>query len=913
MSDRPELPTIVRATAAAATPADAPGWHRLPVPEVLARLDSAPHGLAEAEAAARLARHGPNRLTPPRPVSALQRFLRQFTNPLIAVLIPAALVMAALGDLVDAAVVAGVVLINALIGFIQEGRAEQALAAIRDMLSPQAGVVRGGQRHTIPAEHLVPGDVVWLASGDRVPADLRVLQAKGLEVQEAALTGESLAVAKHSAPAAADAALGERHSILHSGTLVARGQGQGVVVATGDRTELGRIGRLLADTQSGETPLIRQIGLFGRWLTIAILALGAATFGVGVLVRGFSVAEMFAAAVGLAVAAIPEGLPAILTITLAIGVTRMARRNAIIRRLPAVETLGAVSVICTDKTGTLTRNEMAVRTAVTAGGRFQVSGDGYDPAGRVTGPGAGGDALLRDLARAVLLCNDAALDHGAEGWRVEGDAVDGALLAFAARAGLDRVAETARHRRLDGIPFESDRAYMATLNRAPDGEAMAYVKGAPETLLARAAAVLTPDGARPLDRDAWRRSMDALAAEGQRLLAVACKPLPGAETLVPGDVEDGLLLLGLVGLIDPPRAEVPAAVAECGRAGIAVKMITGDHGVTARAIGAQIGLQAGLQAGLQGGVITGPALDRLDGDGFDRAACDHAVFARATPEHKIRLVEALRRAGHIVAMTGDGVNDAPALKRADVGIAMGAKGTEAAKEAGDMVLADDNFATIVHAVEEGRTVFDNLRKALIYVLPTSFGEAGTIVVAVLLGMAMPITATQILWVNMVTAVTLSLSLAFDPADRDLMDRPPRPRDVPLLSGFLVWRIAFVTMLMVAGCAFIFADALAAGRPEATARTLVVNALVLFEVAYLFNCRVLVAAAFTRAALFGNPIALWAVLAVLAAQLLLTYAPPMQALFATTPLTGADWLRLTLLAVLLFLLVEGEKGLRRRLG
>ncbi len=904
MTRRSSAPPGTKAPGTNAAGTDTPAWHALSAAEAVGRMDSSHEGLSGPEAAARLERHGPNRLTPPPKVSALRRFLRQFGNALIAILIPAAAVMALIGEYVDAAVVLAVVVINALIGFVQEGKAEQALDAIRDMLSPQAAVLRDRERRTVRAEELVPGDVVLLAAGDKVPADLRLIEVKGLEVQEAALTGESLSVAKSTEPVAHGAALGDRVSSAFSGTLVTRGAAKGLVTATGDATEIGRIGALLSKTEQSETPLMAQIGSFGRWLTAAILGLGAGTFAVGVLLRGYSAVEMFQAAVGLAVAAIPEGLPAILTITLAIGVTRMAGRKAIIRRMPAVETLGAVSVICTDKTGTLTRNEMTVRTAITATARWTADGVGYAPEGALTdadGRRPEEDALLLDLARCGLLCNDAQILRRDSTWTLEGDPVDGAILALAGKAGLDARTELSLQPRVDAVPFESDRAYMATLNAPVDGDATAYVKGAPEAVLARCSHALGPDGPQPIDRARWAAEVECLAREGQRVIAAAVKDMPDADQIEPRDLDGGLLLLGLFGLIDPPRQEALDSVRLCAEAGIQVKMITGDHAVTARAIGEAVGLK--------GGVIAGPELDRLDEDGLARAALENAVFARATPEHKIRLVDALRRDGRIVAMTGDGVNDAPALKRADVGVAMGAKGTEAAKEASDMVLADDNFATIVRAVEEGRTVYDNLRKALIYVLPTSFGQAGIIVIAVLAGMVLPITPLQVLWVNLVTAVTLSIGIAFDPSEAGIMRRTPRPPTVPLLSGFLLWRIGFVTSLMVAGCLWVFIDAMGEGRPLAEASTLVVNALVLFEAAYLFNCRSLYAHAFRRETLFGNRYTLLTVGAVLLLQLGFTYLGPLQAVFGTAGIGAGDWLELAGLAAVLFLIVEVEKWVR----
>jgi len=896
-----------------AAPAPAPAadvpWHALPAEATAARLASPPEGLTAAEAAARLARVGPNRLTPPKERPAWLRFLKQFDNILIYVLLGSCALALVLRHWTDAGVILGVVVVNALIGFIQEGKAEQALAAIRGMLSPQAIVLRGGEALTVPAEDLVPGDRVLLASGDRVPADLRLERAKGLRVQEAALTGESVPVAKDVAPVATDAALGDRAGMAYAGTLVAQGQGTGIVVATGDATEIGRIGHLLASVQTLTTPLLAQMAVFGRWLTVLILVLAALTFAYGSLVMHEPWQDMVLAAVGLAVAAIPEGLPAVMTITLAIGVTRMARRNAIIRHLPAVETLGSVGVVCSDKTGTLTRNELTVQTVVTTAATYAVGGSGYRPEGDIHRDGAlvdpAAEADLPTLARAALLCNDAALhrDPGGE-WTLTGDPTDGALLAFAMKAGADPAEELGRCPRRDAVPFESEQQFMATLHHDHAGHGLIVLKGAPERVIARCETELRDGAPAPLDHARWTARAAELGAEGQRVIALAIRRTPLSQSeLNLADLEEGLTLLGLCGLIDPPREEALRAVQACLAAGITVKMITGDHAATAGAIGRRFGLT--------GGVVTGPELDRMDDAAFADAAHANGVFARTTPEHKLRLVTALQAAGRSVAMTGDGVNDAPALKRADVGVAMGRNGTEAAKEAASMVLADDNFASIVHAVEEGRTVYDNLRKTILFMLPTNGGQAMVILLAVLTGTTLPITAVQILWVNMVTAVTLGLALSFEPPEPGVMARPPRPQDEPILARFLVVRMLLVMALLVTASFGFFHLHLARGDSLEAARTMAVNALVVGEIFFLLNARAILAPVLSVKALFGSrPVWLSIGLMVLL-QLAFTYAPPMQALFGTAAVGWQDWALMAGAGLAIFLAVEAEKAFARR--
>ncbi|MEQ8964784.1 MAG: cation-transporting P-type ATPase [Azospirillaceae bacterium] len=896
--------------------ADRETWHALDPDAALGALESTRDGLAEAEAAARLQRHGPNRLPAGQRRGPLERFARQFHNLLIYVLLGSAILSAALGHGIDAAVILAVVVINAVIGYVQEGRAEQALQAIMGMIDPKAMVLRDGRRETVAADRIVPGDVVAIEAGDRVPADLRLIRARGLKVDEAALTGESVPVEKAQDAVDAAAPLADRTSMAFSGTFVAAGQGLGVAVATGPGTELGRVSALISAVDVLKTPLIRQMDGFARQLTIAILAIAALTFLFALFVRAYPAGEAFMSVVGLAVAAIPEGLPAIMTITLAIGVRRMAGRNALIRRLPAVETLGSVSVICSDKTGTLTRNEMTARSVVTAEGALAVSGAGYAPHGGFTPAGAeaeidpAGDPLTVGLVRAGLLCNDAELRQAEEAqadetWRVVGDPMEGALMTLALKAGLDPELERKRFARNDEIPFDTRHRFMATLHHGHEDGSFVLIKGAPERVLAMCAAERGADGDRPIDAEAWHRRAEALAADGQRVLAFAAKPArAGQQDLHFEEVEQGAVLLGFVGFIDPPREAAIAAVADCRRAGIRVVMITGDHAETARAIARQLGLAE------DPAVLTGRDLEALDPEVLRRAARETSVFARTTPEDKLRLVEALQADGSTVAMTGDGVNDAPALKRADVGVAMGVKGTEAAKEAAEMVLADDDFASIVAAVREGRTVYDNLMKVIAWTLPTNGGEALTIIAAIAFGLALPVTPVQILWINMITAVALGVTLGFEPTEPGAMRRPPRPSGRPILTGTLLWRIVFVSGLFVAGAFGMFAFAEARGLPVETARTLVVNTLVVMEIFYLFSVRYVHGGSITRAGILGTPAVLAGVGTVVAAQLAFTYLPWLQVIFDTRPVGAVEGAAVLVVGVVLLLVVEAEKAAMR---
>ena len=886
-----------------APPRDDAPLHALPPDAALARLETAETGLSSAEAEARLKRHGPNALPGVKPRPAWLRFLLHFHNMLIYVLIAAAAITAWMEHYVDTVVILAVVVVNAIVGFVQEGRAEAALSAIRSMLAPRASVLRDGRRVGVDAAELVPGDIVLLESGDRVPADLRLLSARGLRIEEAILTGESVPTDKSTEATPPDVALAERHGMAFSGTLTVAGAGQGVVVATGTATEVGRIGTLLGGVEQLTTPLVEQMDAFARWLTVLILVVAGLVLAFGYFLEHLAFDEVFMAVVGLAVAAVPAGLPAVLTVTLAVGVRAMAARNAIVRRLPAIETLGAVSVICSDKTGTLTRNEMTVATVALATGEHVVEGDGYAPHGHIRhADGAETDpATVAAIARAALLCNDAALHEDGGRWRAEGDPMEAALLAFAGKAG--QTAEGWRRR--DVLPFDSVHRYMAVLAEGPKG-ARVLVKGAPEKLLGMAADQAGADGAESLDRAFWQAEADRIAARGQRVLALA-EAEPSGEGLDPKALDGRLRLLGLLGLIDPPRPEAVEAVAICHDAGIRVKMITGDHAGTAAAIGRQIGLANPDR------VLTGVEIDGMDDTALADAVETTDVFARTSPEHKLRLVTALQADGLTVAMTGDGVNDAPALKRADAGIAMGRKGSEAAKEASELVLADDNFASIAAAVQEGRTVFDNIRKVISWTLPTNAGEAATIMVALLFGLALPVNALQILWINMITAVTLGLALAFEPTEAGTMLRAPRARGEALLGPELVWHCIFVTLLFLAAAFGVYAYAIDRGDPVPLARTMAMNMIVVLEVFHLFFIRNIHGTSLTWAAVRGTKPVWLCLFIVVLAQLAITYIPVLNVAFGTAPMDLMDGALIVGLGVVFFVILEVEKQIKLVLG
>src|SRR5215831_16976525 len=885
-------------------------WHAIPADEVVKRFaTSGEKGLDAGEASRRLQKYGPNRLPEGKKRRPFMRFLSQFNNILVYVLLGAGFIKLMLNLWVDASIIFGVVILNALLGFIQEGKAEKALESIRNMLSAEARTLRGGETRMIPAEELVPGDIVLLESGDKIPADLRLVDAKNLRTEEAALTGESVPADKNTEAVSTNATVGDRECMAFSGTMVVSGRATGVVVATGSETELGRINQLLAGVSALETPLLRQIKTFGYAITAVIAVVGVLVFAYGKWVKGMDFVELFQAVVGIAVSVIPEGLPAIITITLAIGVQRMAQRNAIIRRLPAVETLGSVSRICSDKTGTLTLMEMMVASAVTAEAAYQVTGNGYAPDGEVKKDGkpSGTEPVLALMGRVSLLCNDAELFHEDGAWKVNGDPTEGALYPFATKLGMDRQVEQAESPRIDSIPFESEHKFMATLHKSADGKEFLLVKGAPEVILEHCDRQQTVSGqSAPLDRAHFSQASDKLACQGERVLAFAWLENPAVTTgsLAPADLPKNLVLLGLIGLLDPPRKEAIEAVHECHGGGIRVTMITGDHKITAAAIAKMLGIGDGKTA------ITGAEIEELNEAALQEKVGNVDVFARASPEHKLRLVKAIQANKQIVAMTGDGVNDAPALKKADIGVAMGIKGTEVTKEAAGMILADDNFASITAAVKEGRTVYNNIEKAILFMLPTNVAQALVIAVPIFIGFTMPITAPQVLWVNMVTSVALGLVISFEPHELDVMNRPPRAVDRPILTGFGIWRVVFVGLALLGVTLWAFFWAKSWDASDDLARTIAVNALVIGQVFYLLNSRYKLDSSLSLRAHLGNPYLPLGIGAVVVLQLLFTYAPPLQALFHTASMPLRLWPPLFLAGLLFFLVVEAEKFILR---
>jgi len=881
-------------------------WHALSADEAVKRLaTSREKGLDAAEATTRLQKYGPNRLPEGKKRSPFMRFLAQFNNILVYVLLGAGFTKLMLSLWVDAAIIFAVVVLNALLGFIQEGKAEKALDSIRNMLSAEARTVRGGETRMLPAEQLVPGDVVLLESGDKIPADLRLVEAKNLRTEEAALTGESVPAEKNTDAVSGNATVGDRECMAFSGTMVISGRATGVVVTTGSETELGRINQLLADVSPLETPLLRQIKKFGYAITAVIAVISVLIFSYGHWLGHLGFVELFQAVVGIAVSLIPEGLPALITITLAIGVQRMAQRNAIIRRLPAVETLGSVSRICSDKTGTLTLMEMMVTSAVTAESAYEITGDGYAPEGEVKqgGKPAGDAPVLALMGRVSMLCNDAELFQEEGAWRLEGDPTEGALYPFATKLGLDRRAEQAAAPRIDAIPFESEHKFMATLHKAADGAEALFVKGAPEVILEHCdRQQMAASQPAPLDRAHFLQESDRLAAQGERVLALAWIDNPDvkAGSLGPADLPKTLVLLGLVGLLDPPRKEAIEAVKECHGGGIRVTMITGDHKITAAAIAKMLGIGDGKTA------ITGAEIEKLDTATLQERVRDVDVFARASPEHKLRLVKAIQANKQIVAMTGDGVNDAPSLKKADIGVAMGIKGTEVTKEAAGMILADDNFASITAAVKEGRTVYNNIEKAMLFLLPTNVAQALVIAVAIFFGFTMPITAPQVLWVNMVTSVALGLVICFEPHEIDVMQRPPRAVDRSIVTGFGVWRIIFIGLALLAYTLLAFFWIKSQGASDALARTVAVNAITIGQAFYLLNSRYLLDSSLSLKAHMGNRYLPLGILAVVILQLLFTYTTPFQAMFGNEAIPLWVWPRLLAGGLVFFLVVEAEK-------
>ena len=893
-------------------------WYSESVESVTEGVRSDAHrGLSGDEAARRLQDDGPNSLPEASRPGPLMRLLRQFHSPLIYVLIVAGVVTFLLEDYLDTWVIGGVVIINAIIGFIQEGKAEAALDAVRGLLADHAVVIRDGKTIDALAKDLVVGDLITLESGSKIPADARIVSSNNLAVAEALLTGESVPVEKNSAEVPEGKPLGDRSSMLYAGTLVTTGAATALVVATASNTELGKIGTLVDDVGVVKTPLAKRLDTFALQITAAILLIGGTSFAYGYFVLDTPATELFLSVVGLAVAAIPEGLPAIVTIVLAIGTRAMASNGALIRRLPAVESLGSVSIIWSDKTGTLTQNEMTVASVVTSTGRYVVEGTGYGPdgaflddSGDKSGDNSGelspaADEQLMTLIRAGVLCNKAEVSQDPSGeWTAVGDPTEAALLTLGMKAGVSRSELLAGTPLIDQIPFESERRFMATLHdHQESGDRVAWVKGAPERIIDMASSLW---GGGDFDADFWHEAATGLARKGQRVLALAGATYGPSEGFADDLTIESLAFIGLVGVIDPPREAAKQAIAACQTAGVRVKMITGDHTVTASVIGEQLGLDAKDP-------LSGQEIDYLTDRELTERLETTDVIARANPEHKLRLVTLSQRSGYQVAMTGDGVNDAPALQAADIGVAMGKKGTDAARGASDLVLTDDRFETIEHAVERGRVVFDNIKKSMAFILPTNLGEAGIILVALFAGWLMPITASQILWVNMVTAVTLSLALVVERAERGLMARPPRPANEPLITRRLLERIIFVGVLLMGATLAVFWWQLLSGASIEQARTAAVTMLVVAEIWYLFNARRFTQTGLSAETFVGNRIALLAVSVLVLLQLGFTYLPFMNQLFGTVPI-GVDIWAVTIAAgAAIFLLVEAEKWLWRKRG
>ncbi|MEB7277205.1 cation-transporting P-type ATPase [Enterobacter asburiae] len=882
-------------------------YYQQTVDETLSNIHSTLEGLSGTEASDRLQQHGENALPQKKGKPAWLRFLAHFNDVLIYVLLVAALLKLFMGHWVDMFVILGVAIINALIGHIQESNAEKSLQSIRNMLSSEAVVVRQGNHETIPTTALVPGDIVVIRAGDRIPADLRVIEAHNLRVEEAILTGESTVVEKNSDALSGELPLGDRYNLLYSGTTVSSGGGKGVVVATGGETELGHINQMMSDIEKHRTPLMVQMDKLGKTIFITILVMMVALFVFSLLFRDMPVSELVLSLISLAVAAVPEGLPAIISIILSLGVQAMARRKAIIRKLPTVETLGAMTVICSDKTGTLTMNEMTVKAVITADTTYRVEGDSYEPVGNIhpvddpTPVSVTQGSLLERYLRTIDLCNDSQLIKDEQGlWKITGGPTEGALKVLAAKIPLPPLDTEMRSK----IPFDSQYKYMSTLYLLGDEEVI-LITGAPDVLFRLCQYQQTNDGLQPFDQPYWEGKIEEYAREGLRMVAAAWKPArEGQRELDHPDLNDGVILLGIAGMMDPPRPEAITAIADCLQAGIRVKMITGDHPQTAMSIGQMLGIGNAASA------ITGRELEAMDDRQLSDAAQQYDIFARTSPEDKFRLVQALQSKQEVVGMTGDGVNDAPALKRADVGIAMGIKGTEVTKEAADMVLTDDNFATIASAVHEGRRVYDNLKKTILFVIPSNIAQALLIIIALLAGNLIPLTPVLILWMNMATSATLSFGLAFEAGEKDIMNRPPRKANLHVMDGYAIWRVVFVG-LMIAISAFVLEAWLQPrGYSAEFIRTVLLQTLVTAQWFYMLNCRVNDGFSLSKGLLANKGI--WIVSGVLLAlQLLIIYAPFMQMLFGTEALPFRYWVITFLIGFVMFLIVEAEKVLTRR--
>ena len=888
-------------------------WHAMKVEDLIQALKTGQQGLSEEEAKHRLEEIGPNEIREIKKITPLEIFLRQFKSFLVIILLIATAISAFLGELNDALVIAIIVLLNAVLGFAQEYRAERSMEALKRLTAPKARVIRDGADVEILAKELVPGDVILFKTGDKVPADSRLIEAMNLQVNEAPLTGESLPVEKTIDTMEEGMLTAEKKNMIFMATDVTYGRGKAVVVATGMNTEVGKIAEKIQTAPPRQTPLQIRLEQFGKWIGLTCLIISAIVFLTQIL-RGQPLLQMFITSVSLAVAAIPEGLPAVVTASLAIGMQRMAKRNAIIRKLSAVETLGCATVICSDKTGTLTRNEMTVRKLYTNNKIIEVTGEGYEPKGEFRQNGMIIDPLKDEytalLLRIMTLCNDASLIYGGKEWRVEGDPTEGALLVAAAKARVNADNIRKQYPRIAELPFSSERKLMTTIHTTPEGEKVAYIKGAPENVLELCTHIYESGQMKELseeDKETLLGINQVMAGEALRILAMAYKRLPETlQNFTPNEVETNLVLVGLAGMIDAPRAEAKTAIKVCEDAGIKVIMITGDHKLTATAVAKELGL---LKSGR---VLTGAELDALSDGELEEIAEDVTVYARVSPEHKLRIVNALKKRGHIVAMTGDGVNDAPALKMADIGTAMGITGTDVTKEASDMVLADDNFATIVSAIEEGRQIYDNIRKSIAYLLSSNSGEILVMFVGALMGLPLPLLAAQILWINLVTDGAPALALGADPAAPDLMQRPPRDPKEKVLSRTLLLLIVSVGIVMCVGTLAVFNWELTAGVAMNRARTMAFTVLVMFQMFNVLNCRFEKHSLF-KIGLLSNKYLITAIAISILLQMAVIYMSPLQYLFETVPLSAIDWIVVTLISAMVFVAMEIGKFANRVYG
>ncbi|MEW5744599.1 MAG: HAD-IC family P-type ATPase [Nitrospirota bacterium] len=883
-------------------------WYQRTVQETFAELGASEHGLSDAAAKERLERYGPNKLAEEEEISKLRILLHQVASPLIYILIIAAIVTFILRELIDTGVIMAVVIFNAVIGFFQEYKAEQSIRALKQMVVPKARVLRDGKEREIRSEELVPGDIVLLASGTRVPADMRVTHALELKVEEAMLTGESLPSEKHSRPINEDhLSPGDQRNMLFMGTIVLSGRARGVVVATGSATVLGTIASEVREFEVSRTPLQRKFDRFAKWIGVIVLAASIALFGVGVLV-GEDIRSMFMTMVAAAVATVPEGLPIVVTITLAIGVARMARQHAIIRKLPAVETLGSTTVIGSDKTGTLTKNEMTVKAIYDGKRIYEVEGSGYEPAGEIRGGGKAEDPeamqRLRRVLRIGLLCNESDIYEEEGRYKADGDPTEAALIVSALKGGLDREEEQEEYPQIGIVPFESERGYMATLHRHR-GRTLVFVKGGPEKVLDMCARYSVDNGDEGPEREEIARRAARFAEEGLRVLALAYKEAPPEmDELTHHDAESGLTFAGLQGMIDPPRPEAIEAVEGCKRAGIRVVMITGDHAITAKAIAKKIGIAEGDEA-----VLTGKELEEMDDAALFEQVKTVSVYARVSPHHKLRIVEQLKTNGEIVAVTGDGVNDAPALKAAHIGIAMGRSGTDVAKEASDMVLTDDNFASIFNAVKEGRIVFDNIRKVVFFLIPTGIAAIISIIGTVLLGLPIPYLPSQLLWINLVTNGLQVIALSFEPGERNVLTRPPLDPREGIMSRVLIERTVLVGLLISAGVVYNFFISLRGPGSLEHARTVAVTTMVVFQFLQAWNSRSEYQSVFRMRPL-GNPFLFYGMIASFLAQGAVIYLPALQWVFRTEPIAVGEWARILAVAATVIAAVEIDKAVRR---